>query len=46
MLDVENWLQQKFVSESTKASYRTALTKFHSHFGQIRTAKELKIALK
>ena len=46
MIKIDIWLQQNFVSEKTKATYRTALTKFHNRFGEIQTAKQLESALK
>jgi len=46
MLEIENWLQQNFVSKSTKATYRSALTKFHQRFGQIKTPEDLESAIK
>ena len=46
MIKIDIWLQQNFVSEKTKATYRTALTKFHNRFGEIHTPEELEGALK
>ena len=46
MIEIDIWLQQNFVSEKTKATYRTALTKFHNRFGEIHTPEELEGALK
>jgi len=46
MLEIENWLEHNFVSKSTKATYRTALTKFHQRFGEIYTPENLEDAIK
>jgi len=46
MHDVEIWLEQNFASKSTKASYRTALTKFYNRFGDIYTPEQLESTLK
>jgi len=46
MLEVEKWLQQNFVSKSSIGTYRTALTKFHKHFGEIKTPEDLESAIK
>lgn len=46
MLEVEKWLQQNFISERTKSTYSSALTKFYQRFGKIKTSEQLEMALK
>ena len=46
MHNIEKWVQQNFVSNKTKASYRTALVKFHQRFGKIHTSEQLESDLK
>jgi len=46
MHEIEKWLKRNFVSKTTIATYRTALTKFHKRFGEIRTPEQLESAIK
>jgi len=46
MYEIEKWIRENFASKSTKATYRSALVKFHQRFGQIHTPEQLETAIK